>query len=65
MKLPSPPKSQTLATRAPVAPSMKLTRDDHPAVEWPNLRARRCAVFGNRVIEPGGAQLVSERRGQL
>jgi hypothetical protein len=30
---------------------------------WQNLDARRRAVFGKRVVTPGGADLVIEARG--
>jgi prevent-host-death family protein len=34
-----------------------------PLSGWPDLEARTRAVFGRRRIEPGGADIVSEGRG--
>jgi prevent-host-death family protein len=33
-----------------------------PVSPWPDLKTRRRAVFGNRVIEPGGSDLVIDGR---
>jgi prevent-host-death family protein len=35
-----------------------------PVSGWPDLEARTRAVFGDRVIEPGGAELIAEDRGE-
>jgi prevent-host-death family protein len=34
-----------------------------PVSAWPDLEERSRAVFGDRVVAPGGAALVSEDRG--
>jgi prevent-host-death family protein len=34
-----------------------------PVSPWPDLKARRRAVFGDRVIAPGGSNVVIEGRG--
>jgi prevent-host-death family protein len=46
---------QPVARLAPVKPS-------RPGAPWPDLKARRRAVFGDRVLEPGGSDLVIEGR---
>lgn len=33
------------------------------AAPWPDLKARRRAVFGDRIIAPGGSEAVIEGRG--
>jgi prevent-host-death family protein len=33
-----------------------------PLSAWPDLEARTRAVFGNRIIVPGGSEIVSEDR---
>ena len=47
---------QPVARLAPVKPS-------GPVAPWPDLKARRRAVFGDRMIAPGGSVLVIEGRG--
>ncbi len=44
-----------IARLAPITPR-------HPAAPWPDLKARRRAVFGDRVIAPGGSEIVIEGR---
>jgi prevent-host-death family protein len=44
-----------VAQFAPVKPSQ-------PTTPWPDLKARRRAVFGDRVITPGGSDAVIEGR---
>jgi prevent-host-death family protein len=44
-----------VAHLAPVKPS-------RPTTPWPDLRARRRAVFGDRLIAPGGSDVVIEGR---
>jgi prevent-host-death family protein len=44
-----------VARLAPVKPS-------RPATPWPDLKARRRAVFGDRVVAPGGSDVVIEGR---
>jgi prevent-host-death family protein len=34
-----------------------------PASEWPDLEARTRAVFGDRVVTPGGSEVVVKERG--
>jgi prevent-host-death family protein len=45
-----------VARLAPVEPS-------GPAPRWPDLEARTRAVFGDRIVTPGGSQTVTEERG--
>jgi prevent-host-death family protein len=49
-------RNRPVARLAPVRPS-------RPASEWPDLEARAKAVFGDRVISPGGSDVVVEERG--
>lgn len=44
-----------VARLAPVKPS-------RPLAPWPDLKARRRAVFGDRIIAPGGSAIVIEGR---
>jgi len=44
-----------VARLAPVKPTT-------PASPWPDLEARRRAVFGDRIVSPGGSNLVIEGR---
>lgn len=46
-------------------PVARLTpvRSTRPISAWPDLEARTRAVFGNRVITPGGSAVVSDDRG--
>ena len=46
---------QPVARLAPVKPT-------RPMAPWPDLKARRRSVFGNRVIAPGASDLVIESR---
>jgi antitoxin (DNA-binding transcriptional repressor) of toxin-antitoxin stability system len=46
---------KTVARLAPVQPT-------GPATPWPDVKARRRAVLGNRVIVPGGSGIVIEGR---
>lgn len=45
-----------VARLAPVKPA-------RPVGEWPDLQARTRAVFGDRVIAPGGSDIVIQDRG--
>ena len=45
-----------VARLAPVKPA-------RPVSEWPDLHARTRAVFGDRVIAPGGSDIVIQDRG--
>jgi prevent-host-death family protein len=45
-----------VAHLAPVSPK-------GPVAPWPDLKARRRAVFGERVVTPGGSDIVIEGRG--
>lgn len=45
-----------IARLAPVKPT-------GPIRDWPDLEARTRAVFGDRVIAPGGSDVVREARG--
>jgi prevent-host-death family protein len=49
-------RNRPVARLAPVRPS-------HPASEWPDLEARTKAVFGDRIVTPGGSDAVVEERG--
>ena len=46
---------KTVARLAPVRPT-------GPSAPWPDLKARRRAVLGDRVIVPGGSDIVIEGR---
>ena len=46
-----------VARLAPVKPT-------GPVSDWPDLDARTRAVFGDRLITPGGAQAVIDDRGE-
>lgn len=48
--------------RRPVA-RLAPMRDGHPRSPWPDLEARARAVFGKRLVVPGGAAAVTEGRG--
>ncbi len=47
---------QTVARLTPV-------RRTGPSAPWPDLKARRRAVFGDRVVVPSGSDIVIEGRG--
>ena len=49
--------------RKPVARLGPMTRQG-PVRDWPDLEARTRAIFGDRVIRPGGSNVVSEGRGE-
>jgi prevent-host-death family protein len=49
-------RNRPVARLAPVRPA-------RPVSEWPDLEARTRAVFGDRVIAPGGSEIVIEGRG--
>lgn len=49
--------------RRPVA-RLAPVRVTRPLFAWPDLDARARAVFGDRVITPGGAQVVIDERGK-
>jgi prevent-host-death family protein len=48
--------------RRPVA-RLAPVRATGPLSAWPDLDARARAVFGDRVVTPGGAEVVIEDRG--
>lgn len=48
--------------RRPVARLAPATARQ-PLEDWPDLEARTRAVFGDRVVSPGGSQVVLEERG--
>jgi prevent-host-death family protein len=48
--------------RRPVA-RLAPVKASRPLSDWPDLQARTRAVFGNRVITPGGADIVVDGRG--
>ena len=48
--------------RRPVA-RLAPMRSDGATSPWPDLAARARAVFGTRVVSPGGSDAVSEGRG--
>jgi len=50
-------RKRPVARLAPVGPTS-------PVAPWPDLEARTQAVFGQRVITPGGAEVVIEGRGE-
>lgn len=47
--------------RRPVA-RLAPVKSTGPTAPWPDLKARRRAVFGDRVIAPGGSDVVIEGR---
>ncbi len=49
--------------RQPVARLAPL-RTVGPVPPWPDLDARARAVFGNRIVTPGGSAIVRESRGE-
>jgi prevent-host-death family protein len=49
--------------RRPVA-RLAPVRPSGPASDWPDLEARTRAVFGDRIITPGGSGIVVEERGE-
>ena len=46
----------------PVA-RLSPARSSAPASDWPDLHARTRSVFGNRLVSPGGSQVLSDERG--
>lgn len=46
-----------------VARLSPLAKKDRPASPWPDLTARARGVFGDRVIEPSGSEVVIRDRG--
>jgi prevent-host-death family protein len=48
--------------RRPVA-RLAPVNTRQPLEDWPDLEARTRAVFGDRVVSPGGSQVVVEERG--
>lgn len=48
--------------RKPVARLAPVT-PPRPIAPWPDLEARRRSVFGDRIITPGGSEIVIEGRG--
>jgi prevent-host-death family protein len=48
--------------RRPVA-RLAPAKATRPVTDWPDLEARTRSVFGDRVISPGGADIVIEDRG--
>lgn len=49
--------------RRPVA-RLAPVKSRHPEAPWPDLEARTRAVFGERVVIPGGTDAVMENRGE-
>jgi len=49
--------------RHPVA-RLAPAKAHRPASDWPDLQARTRSVFGDRVISPSGAEIISEGRGE-
>jgi len=49
--------------RRPVA-RLAPVRATSPVSDWPDLEARTRAVFGRRVLSPGGSKTVVEGRGE-
>jgi prevent-host-death family protein len=49
--------------RRPVARLAPITPAE-PTAPWPDLEGRTRAVFGSRVVAPGGADTVIEDRGE-
>lgn len=49
-------RNRPVARLAPVRPG-------RPVSQWPDLEARTTAVFGDRIVTPGGSEVVVEERG--
>ena len=49
--------------RRPVA-RLATAKATRPLSDWPDLQARTRSVFGDRVISPGGSDVVIEGRGE-
>jgi prevent-host-death family protein len=49
--------------RRPVA-RLAPAKATRPLSDWPDLQARTRSVFGDRVISPGGSDVVIEGRGE-
>ena len=49
-------RNRPVARLAPIRPAA-------PVADWPDLEARTRAVFGDRIITPGGSDVVIEGRG--
>jgi prevent-host-death family protein len=47
--------------RKPVA-RLAPMKSSGPSAPWPDLKARRRAVFGDRIVAPGGSEIVIEGR---
>jgi prevent-host-death family protein len=47
--------------RKPVARLAPL-KSNRPTAPWPDLKARRRTVFGDRIVAPGGSDIVIEGR---
>ena len=50
--------------RRPVARLTPLVGSGGPVSPWPDLDARARAVFGHRLVTPGGSTAVIEDRGE-
>ena len=50
-------RNRPVARLAPIRPA-------RPVSDWPDLAERTRAVFGNRVITPGGSAIVIDDRGE-
>jgi prevent-host-death family protein len=48
--------------RRPIA-RLAPAKASRPLSDWPDLQARTRAVFGDRVVSPGGADIVVDGRG--
>ena len=49
--------------RRPIARLVPL-RERHPATPWPDLEARTRSVFGDRLVDLAGSQVVRDTRGE-
>jgi prevent-host-death family protein len=49
--------------RRPIA-RLAPAKASRPLSDWPDLQARTRAVFGDRVVSPGGADIVVDGRGE-
>lgn len=49
--------------RRPVA-RLAPVRKTSPVSEWPDLEARTRAIFGKRIVRPGGSRTVVDGRGE-
>ena len=57
-------RGETIAVTRRHKPVARLApaKPTRPTAPWPDLKARRRAVFGERIVEPGGSDVVIDGR---